>query len=164
MADAEKHRTGREIVGLVGPQIAQEKTGDFFLLDITHLIYDGVGKEFDLIVLLGTIEHDLGGTKGFAAVNDRDLRGKAREKKGFFHGRVAAADDGDLFAGEEKTVAGGARRDAVTDQSLFARQPEPACRGAAGDDQSFRLHGFLAEVHGEWALAQVGLRKMPGAD
>src|SRR3954468_12211909 len=82
MADAEKHRTGREIVGLVGPQIAQEKTGDFFLLDITHLIYDGVGKEFDLIVLLGTIEHDLGGTKGFAAVNDRDLRGKAREKKG----------------------------------------------------------------------------------
>lgn len=46
----------------------------------------------------GAIEHDLGGAKLFAAVDDGDLGGEAGEEESLFHGGVAATDDRDLLA------------------------------------------------------------------
>src|SRR5487761_1301356 len=53
----------------------------------------------------------------------------------FFGRGVAAADDDDVLAAKEKTVAGGARRDAKAAIGLLARQAEPARLGAGGQDQ-----------------------------
>ncbi len=77
----------------------------------------------------------LRGAEGFAAMEERDLGGEAGEEERFFHGGVAAADDGDVFAAEEKAVAGGAAGDAVADEGLLAGQAEPARAGAGGDDE-----------------------------
>jgi hypothetical protein len=64
------------------------------------------------------------------AVDEGDFGGEAGEEERLFHGGVAAADDGDLLAGEEEAVAGGAGADAVADEGLLGGQVEPAGAGA----------------------------------
>jgi hypothetical protein len=88
-------------------------------------------EELDLRVGDGALEHDAGGAEVFGAVDDRDLGGEAGEEDGFFHGGVAAADDGDLLAGGEEAVAGGAGADAEADEGLLGGKVEPA--GARSD-------------------------------
>ena len=108
----------------------------------------------------------LRGAEVFAAVDDRDLGGEAREEERLFHGGVAAADDGDLFAGGEEAVAGGAGADAVADEGLLGGEVEPARGGAGGDDERAGVDGLLADgelegVLGEstaarWAMRELG--------
>src|SRR5882724_2156730 len=43
----------------------------------------------------------------------------------------------------------------MSDQRLFAWQSQPACRGAAGDDQSTGVNRLLAKIHREGPLAQI---------
>ncbi len=78
-----------------------------------------------------------------------------------FHGGVAAADHGDLLAGEEKAIAGGAGRNAVADQRMLVGQTEPARRSAAGDDQRAGQNGLFADAQLERLLAQIGFEVRP---
>ena len=73
-------------------------------------------------MLAGAVEHDLRRAKFAAPMNEGDLGGEAREEERLFHGGVAAADHRDLLAGKEEAVAGGAGRNAVTDQRLLVGQ------------------------------------------
>jgi len=116
---------------------------------------DGVVEELDLGVGDGALEHDARGAEVFGAVDDRHLGGEAGEEDGFFHGGVAAADDGDLFAGGEEAVAGGAGADAEADEGLFGGQAEPAGRGAGGDDEGTGLDDLFADGELKGALGEV---------
>ena len=113
-------------------------------------------EELNFLVLLGAIEHDLGSTELIAAMNQRHLGGEAGEEDRLFHGGVAAANHGNLLAGKKEAVAGRAGRNAVSDQCLFAGQSQPARRGSAGDDQGAGVNGFLAQIQGKRAFAQIG--------
>ena len=84
-----------------------------------------------------------------------DLGGEASQKYRFFHGGIAAADHGDLLAREKEAIAGGARGNAVSNQLLLVRQPEPACRRAAGDDQCSSVNDSWTDVQFERALAEI---------
>src|SRR5580658_4543765 len=110
------------------------------------------------------VQHDARGAEVLAPVNQSHLRSEAGEKERFFHRRIAATDYGDLFSGEEETVAGGAGADAVSDQRLFRRKTQPACRSAAGDDQRARVDRLLAEVQRDGVLAEIGMRQVPRAE
>ncbi len=43
------------------------------------VFYDGVQQKTDLLVLVGTPLHDLARAQGVAPVDDRDMRGEARQ-------------------------------------------------------------------------------------
>ena len=70
----------------------------FRLRKRSPVVYDGVGKEPDLVVGAGSVKHDLRGAKFAATMNECDLGGKPREEERLFHGGVATADDGNLHA------------------------------------------------------------------
>ena len=61
------------------------------------------------------VEHDSRGAEFVAAMKQRNRPGKLREKSGFFHGRVAAADNNDVLSAEEKSIASGAGGHPVTE-------------------------------------------------
>ena len=103
----------------------------------------------------GAVEHDLRGAEFGGAIDDGDLRGEAGEEDGFFHGGVAAPDDGDLFAGGEEAVAGGAGADAVADESLFGGKIEPARAGTGGDDEGASVDGLVADVEFEGMPGEI---------
>src|ERR1700733_4787472 len=109
VAYTQKHRAGGELPAFAALQIAQAERGDFFFADIENIIDDGVGEKRDLWIRLGSIEHDFRGAKCVAAMDERHLAGEARQKRGFFHGGIAAADDRDFLAREKEAVASGAR-------------------------------------------------------
>ena len=108
VADAEEHAFDVERArGAVG-HIAQAQAFHGRVFDAEHFIDDRVGAQLDVRVGDGALQHDLRGTEGVAAVEQCDLGGEAGEEERFFHGRVAAAHDGDGFAAKEEAVAGGA--------------------------------------------------------
>ena len=96
--------------------------------------------------VLARSEHDGAGAEPVGAVDERNLGGEAGEEEGFLHGGVAAADDGDLFAGGEKAVAGGAGRNAIADERLLGRQVEPARAGAGSNDEGAGVDAFGADL------------------
>ena len=104
-------------------------------------------------------------------MNERDLGGEAGEEERLFHGGVAAADHRDLLAREEEPVAGGAGRNAVTDQGLLVGQTQPSRRCAAGDDQRASQQGLAAQIHLDGLgpktvvlLAEIDADDMPGPE
>src|SRR5665213_4199735 len=62
-------------------------------------------------------------------MDDRDARREAREKERLFQRGVATTHDGDVLAAKEEAVTGGARRESVTQITLFSRhvQHERSC-------------------------------------
>src|SRR5207344_2077093 len=96
------------------------------LLDIEDVVDHGVREELDLGVRAGSIQHDLGCTEGVTAMDQGDLRSESREKIGFLHGGITAADYHDLLAPIEESIAGGAGTHAFADELLFVRQANPA--------------------------------------
>ena len=112
----------------------------------------------------GAVEHDLRGAKSFASVDERDLGGEAGEEESLFHGGVAAADHGDLFAGEEEAVAGGAGADAVADEGLLGGQVEPAGACTGGDDEGAGVDGLLADGERKGMFGQVDRVKVGHAE
>src|ERR1700692_402669 len=110
VTDAEEERAGGEVPNFAGLYIAQLQSGDFMLRGIVDIFDDRVGKEVNLAVALSAIQHNFGGAKVLAAVNQRHLGGEASEESSFFHSGVAAADDYDFFSREKKAVAGGTGR------------------------------------------------------
>src|SRR5262249_6591284 len=101
---------------------------------------DAVPVEVDLRVRERAVLHDLRSAELFATVYQRHLVGKTREKVGLFERGVAAADDCDLVAAEEETVARRARRYTVPEQTVLGLQPEHAgLRAGRDDDRARRL-------------------------
>lgn len=106
VADAEEHGgNGKDMLD-AGGGVFEAQALDVFFFDTEHLFDCGAGEEVDVGVRHGAVEHDLRGAESFGAIDDCDLGGEASEEEGFFHGRVAAADHNNLFAGEEKAIAG----------------------------------------------------------
>ena len=77
-------------------------------------------------------------TQAVPAVDQRHIRAMIGEIKRFFNCRVAAADDGDLFAAIEKPVTGRASRNALALQRRFALKAEPPGLSTRRDDDSVR--------------------------
>ena len=67
-------------------------------------------------------------------MHEEHLVGEAGEEQGLFQRRVTTADDRDLLAAEEEAVTGGARRQAVTDQSCLGVEAEHQGPRPGGDD------------------------------
>src|ERR1700733_6300993 len=101
-----------------GGFVAEAQALDVLVFYAEDLFDGGVGEELDVGMGHGALEHDLGRAKFFAAIDERDFGGEAGEEESLLHGGVAAADDGDLFAGDKEAVAGGAGADAVADEGL----------------------------------------------
>ena len=105
---------------------------------------------------LAPVLHDLGRAELVAAVHDGDLAGELGEKRGFLHGRVAAAHHDELLVLEEEPVTSGARGDPVSHQPGLGLEPQQLGGGAGGDDQGIagvavlaglERHGPCAELH-----------------
>src|SRR5581483_49682 len=161
VSDAEEHGAGRELPAFAGFHIPQLQCSNFFLRDVVHILNHGIGQELDVGMLASAIQHDLGSTKLVTAVDQRDLACEPGEEQSFLHSRVAAANYGDLFSGEEKAIAGGAGRDAVSNERLLVFEPQPARRRAARNDQGAGPNCIFADLNGERPLAEVGASDMP---
>ena len=155
VADAEEHGGDGKDVLVAGGGVFQAQAFDVFFFDAEHLFDGGAGEEVDAGVGHGALEHDLRGTELFGSVDERDLGGEAGEEERFLHGGVAAPDDGDLFAGEEEAVAGGAGAYAVADEGLLGGEIEPARACSGGDDEGAGVDGLVAEVELEGTLGEV---------
>ncbi len=155
VADAEEHEGDGEGGALAGLAIEQLESFEIFFFDAEALLDDGVVEELDLGMGLGAFEHDAGGAEAFGAVDEGDFGGEAGEEESFFHGGVAAADDGDLFAGGEEAVAGGAGADAEADEGLLGGEAEPACGRTGGDDEGAGEDGVFAEGELEGRLGEI---------
>src|SRR5947209_15826465 len=115
-------------------------------MDIVDIFDDGIGEEVNFFVLLGALEHDLGGAEYVAAMDERHLGREAGEEEGFFHGRIAAANDYDFLAREEEAIAGSARGNAMANQLLLMGEAQPASGGTAGDDQRLGVKLMVTEL------------------
>src|ERR1700677_2430129 len=155
VADAEEHGGDGEDVLVAGGFVAQAEALDVFFFYAEDLFDGGVGDELDAGVGHGALEHDLRGAEFFSAIDQCDLRGETGEEESFLHGGIAAADDCDLFAGEEEAVAGGAGADAVADEGLLGGEVEPAGACTGGDDEGAGVDGLAADVEGEGMGGEV---------
>ena len=122
------------------------KPGDLALaVDLGDFAVEG---ELDLRVVEGALLHHLAGAQAVATVDDRDLGGEPRQERRLLHRGVAAADHGDRMVLEEEAVAGGAGRDAASEQVLLAVEAEVAVGGTGGDDDGLGLvDGAVVERH-----------------
>ena len=59
---------------------------------------DRIPRIGDFGVVGDAVLHDFGGSQRVAAVDQRNLGGEFGEKRRLLDGRIAAADDGDLFS------------------------------------------------------------------
>ena len=108
-------------------------------------MFDHHGRdEVDLLIGAGAIEHDFAGAKFPASMKQMNAAGEARQEHGLFHGRIASAHDGDLFAAKEKSVASGAGGDAMADELALGFQSQHPGRSARGDDYGLGRKDFLA--------------------
>src|SRR5439155_2891177 len=80
VTDAEEHGAGGEIPHLAILQIAQLQAGNFFLVDVVHVLNHGVSEELNFFIMPGAVEHDLGGAELLAAMNDRHPGGESGQE------------------------------------------------------------------------------------
>ena len=133
MADGDEEGAHRESGFRAGLQVPEPEVGDAFLVP-EHLFDDRVPDEPDLRVVERPLGHDLRGPERVPAVDHVDGGGETGEEEGLFHGGVAAADHRHFPAAVERSVAGGAGRDAAVQELLLRGEAEPAGAGAGGDD------------------------------
>jgi hypothetical protein len=69
------------------------------------------------------INHDFLGLEGIAPMHQRDMLGDIGEIQRFFDGRIATANNGDILAFVEKTVAGRATGNPFAHEGLFGGKP-----------------------------------------
>src|SRR6266705_5903437 len=134
----------------------QLEAGDFFFPDVINIFHHCVRDESDFGMIAGPLEHDLGGPKLIASMDDADFRGEAGKEESFFHSGIAAADYANRFAPKKEPIASGAGGNAVSDEGLLARYCEPARRCPAGDDQGVGREFLSAHFYTEGALAHIG--------
>ena len=126
---------------------------------VGEVLADGrIPDRLDLGIGERAVGHDLRGAQLVAAVDEVDLRGEAREEGRLLGRGIAAADHADGHVAVKGAVAGGARGEAVADELLFARQPEPARGGARGDDERARFDPLVIELHAQMARPPARIR------
>ncbi len=91
-------------------------------------------------------------------MDERDRRAEAREVVRFFHRRVAAADDDDVFVAEECAVADRACADALVLELVFALETDVVRARAGRGDDRFRQKHLLVDPNFEGARREVDLR------
>ena len=102
------------------------------------------------------VHHDFFGTEAVAAVYQGYGIGDVGQVECFFHGGVAAADNGYVLFFIEEAVAGGAGGHAASGEGFFARQAEVFGRCAGGDDEC--VAGVFARITDEFERALLQLR------
>ena len=115
MADRDKNARRFEVAGLVGVFGAAQAQAGNALIIADDFVDNVIPNNIDFAVSLfleQVVLHDLFSPQLVATVNQAHLAGDIAQVKGFFHGCIAAAHDGNVFAAIEETVAGGARRHA----------------------------------------------------
>jgi len=155
VADAEEHEADGQGPMLAGLLVEELEAFEVLVFYAEAFLDEGVVEELDLGVGDGALEHDAGGSEVFGAIDDRDLGGEAGEEDRFFHGAVAASDDGDFFTAGEEAVAGGAGTDAEADEGLLGGEIEPAGGRSRRDDERAGLDDVLAEGEGEGRGGEV---------
>src|SRR5208282_4255600 len=155
VADPKKHCARREIPAFAALQVAQTQGGDFLLADIENIVHHSIGEKLYLRISTGAIEHDFRSAKLLTTMNKCHLGREARQKYGFFHGGVAAADHRDFLAREKEAIASRAGRNTVAYQRMLVRQAEPARGRSAGDDQRAGLNDLFSEAQLERPFAQM---------
>src|SRR5579871_438994 len=138
-------------------QIAQAHARHHVLRNIEYLFHNRAGHPLDFGIVPGPIQHDLGRAELFPPVDQCDLAAEARQKVGFFHGGIAAADHHDLFLAIEKSVASSARAHAAADQFLLGLEPQPARGSSRSDDQRAGLDPFPFDIQAERASGEVSV-------
>ncbi len=97
-------------------------------------------------------------------MHDGDPVGELGEERGLLDRRVATTDHGDLVATEEEAIAGGARRQSVSDEALFGLEAEHQRLCAGADDH--RLGPILGVTHPDpqRPLGEIDGRDLLGQD
>src|SRR5712675_3574985 len=104
-----------------------------------NFVHNRGRHKLNLLIGPRAIEHDLGGSKLRATVNEVNLAGVAGQEDSLLHSRIPSADDCDGFSAEEITVAGGTSRDATSHQKALGAKAKEAGRGASGHNQCLGL-------------------------
>ena len=90
--------------------------------------------------------------------------GELGEEDGLLEGRVTAADDGDVVAAEEEPVAGGAGRQAVSEQLRLGLEAEHQRLGAGRHDDRIGDVLGLVDPDPERALGEVDAGDLLGEE
>jgi len=107
--------------------------------------------------------HDLRGPQLLAPVDQVTLVAR-RVRKIASSRRSHTAHDGDLVVAEEEAVTGGARRDAVAEESVLAGIAEPEALGAGGHDEGLGLVGGFGGLRVAHPDAERRVRQVDAAD
>src|SRR3989344_3554177 len=102
--------------------------------------------------------HDLGGAEFVRTVKQSDLGRKLGQENRFLNGRVPAADYYQLFAFEEKPVAGGAGGNSLGAELGLGRKIEPEGRCARGNDYGFPGVFLVPGPDLEWPGGKINFR------
>src|SRR3984893_9385903 len=108
------------------------------------------------------VNHDFGGAKFVAPVNQIHARGIAREEAGLFHGGVAAANHRDGLVAKKETVTGGAGGNTVAQELTFFGKAQHARGGSRGDDHGFRFVSFVTGGDFEGTRRKIDFRDDSG--
>ncbi len=152
VADGQKEAADLLVPNSIRDHIAQLDSCHGFRAYVVDVLHYGVEQKLDFRIRSRPLQHDLGGAEPVAAVHQGDLGAEAGEERGFFHGRIAAADHHDLAVAVKRSVASGAGADAVPDELLFVGKAQPARGRAGSDDQGFGLMPLAVYVQPERAL------------
>src|SRR5690625_3309415 len=126
MADGDKDAGDRNLLLLAGLRMGEPSTRDAFSISPQHLVQHMIPDHLDLRIVEEALLQDGFGAERIAAMDQRDLGGEIGEIERFFDRRIAAANDHDLAAAIEESIAGGAGRDAGPLEFLLGFQAKPA--------------------------------------
>src|SRR6266568_2230847 len=111
--------------------------------------------ESDFFVAARAVQHDLRSAELVAAVDEVDSACELREKRRLFQRRIASADHGNLLPAEEKTVAGRAGRNAISQELALRLEPQHSRGSARGDNQRSGCISFFSGSDGKRPTSQI---------
>ena len=135
VADRDEHAVDQNIVERAGEDVPDPDAGHGRGRPAAENLLDGAVPA-DLHVVPGgePLAQDFFGPEGIAPVHDRHFGSDVGEIERLLDRGIAAADDHDRLAAEEKTIASRAGGDAEALELVLARQAEPLRLGAGRQD------------------------------
>src|SRR4051794_16692530 len=146
VADRDEHPSDIDLALVAGVGMLEADLGDLAVVAGDELERLVGGQEVDVLLAAGALLHDLGGAELVAAVHDLQVLGELGDEDGVLHGRVAAADDGDVLALEEGAVADTAGRDAAAAELDLPGDAEPLGLRPHREDHRLGAIGLLADL------------------
>ena len=124
MADGDEDALHFEFALLTGDEVLQRHGADFAFV-VGEVFRDGaVPDRLNLGIGEHTISHDLRGAQTVAAMNEMDGGCELGQETGFLASGVPTTDHCHRDVALERTIAGGAAREATTDELLLIRQSQ----------------------------------------